>query len=167
MNDTLPWPVSLDTPTGALLAIDPGTNESGWVILDADNRVAAAGIHTNHQLLTTVARWNGELAIEMIASYGMPVGREVFETCLWVGRFIQAYPHSGLVRLVYRQDVKTHLCHSSSATDTNIRVALIDLIGPTGTKKNPGPTYGISKHMWAALAVAATVRELQPEGITA
>jgi len=40
------------------------------------------------------------------------------------------------------------------AKDANIRQALLDLIGPQGTKKTPGPTYGIKSHTWAALAVA-------------
>ena len=40
------------------------------------------------------------------------------------------------------------------AKDGNVRQALIDLIGEQGTKKNKGPTYGISSHSWAALAVA-------------
>jgi hypothetical protein len=40
------------------------------------------------------------------------------------------------------------------AKDANIRQALIDKIGPQGTKAQPGPTYGIKSHSWAALAVA-------------
>jgi hypothetical protein len=35
-----------------------------------------------------------------------------------------------------------------------VRQALIDRLGPQGTKKNPGPTYGMRSHLWAALAVA-------------
>jgi hypothetical protein len=34
-----------------------------------------------------------------------------------------------------------------------VRQALIDRLGPQGTKKNPGPTYGMRSHLWAALAV--------------
>jgi hypothetical protein len=40
------------------------------------------------------------------------------------------------------------------AKDANIRQALIDKLGAVGTKKAPGPLYGISGHLWAALAVA-------------
>jgi hypothetical protein len=87
----------------------------------------------------------------MIASYGMAVGREVFETCVWIGRFAEIARQP--VQLVYRRDVKLHLCHSPRAKDANVRQALIDRLGPQGTKKNPGPTYGMKSHLWAALAV--------------
>ncbi|WP_274347012.1 hypothetical protein [Xanthomonas campestris] len=103
------------------------------------------------------------LAIEMIASYGMPVGREVFETCVWVGRYQQAWRSPEAVQLVYRRDVKLHLCGNAKAKDANIRQALLDLIGPQGTKRAPGPTYGVKSHAWAALGVAATVAGITPE----
>jgi hypothetical protein len=45
------------------------------------------------------------------------------------------------------------------AKDQNIRQALIDRLGPPGTKKNPGPTYGVTSHMWSALAVAVTAHD--------
>src|SRR5699024_5972970 len=103
------------------------------------------------------------LVVEMIASDGMPVGREVFETCLWIGRFIQA---AGGAELVYRRDVKLHLCGSARAKDANIRQALIDRFGPgrekaIGIKAQPGPLYGFKRDMWAALAVAVTYADAQ------
>lgn len=76
-----------------------------------------------------------DIVIEMIASYGMPVGKEVFETCVWIGKFAQA---SGLKEnYIYRKDEKINLCHSMKAKDSNIRQALIDRFGPVGTKRNP------------------------------
>lgn len=148
-----------------ILAIDPGTTESGWVLL-ADGHVCESGVLPNPQMLLRIrnALWDSTLAIEMIASYGMAVGREVFETCVWIGRFQQAWHAPEAVRLVYRRDVKMFLCGSPRAKDPNIRQALLDLLGPQGTKKAPGPTYGVKSHAWPALGVAATVAQLQPAG---
>ncbi len=107
------------------------------------------------------------LAIEMIASYGMPVGKEVFETAFWAGRFAQAW-EPGAWDLVYRKDVKVHLCGSFRAKDGNVRAALLDKFGGAkeaqGTKKTPGALYGISGDKWSALAVAVTWAETK--GIT-
>ncbi len=145
-----------------VLAIDPGTFESGWVWLDG-GVVRDSGVLKNEEILAnviTVACQLAEpptLAIEMIASYGMPVGAEVFETCVWIGRFVQAWTLPSKPRLVFRRDVKLHLCGTSKAKDPHIRQRLLDVVGPPGTKKAPGPTYGVKSHAWAALAVAATV----------
>jgi hypothetical protein len=100
----------------------------------------------------------------MVASYGMPVGATVFETCVWIGRFIQAvcevgFPAEKIVR-IYRKDEKMNLCHSMKAKDSNIRQALIDRFGIVGTKKEPGYFYGFKKDMWAAMAVAVTYHDL-------
>jgi len=142
-----------------ILAIDPGPTESGYVYF-SEGKALESGCEPNRYILDMLRfgdGWPAEtLAIEMIASYGMPVGREVFETCVWIGRFVQAWREPDEVRLVYRQDVKLHLCGSPRAKDPNVRQALLDLVGPQGTKKAPGPTYGIKSHAWAALGVAVT-----------
>lgn len=140
----------------SILAIDPGTTESGWCVFK-QGKVLASGVASNDDVLDMISGGLGdEMAIEMVASYGMAVGKEVFETVLWIGRFQQARRTPEAVRLIYRKDVKMHLCGSTRAKDANVRQALIDLIGPRGTKKNPGPTYGVTSHAWAALAVAVT-----------
>lgn len=139
-----------------ILAIDPGTTESAFVVWDGTlidsgfvpNSVVREFFRGRLSFLQAE-----RLAIEMIACYGMAVGKETFETCLWVGRFIEcAQPKP--VQMVYRQQVKLHLCNSARAKDPNVRQALIDKHGAPGTKKTPGKTYGISGHLWAALAVA-------------
>lgn len=148
-----------------ILGIDPGTAESGWALYDEDRngkRVKACGVLPNAEMLAKVSTYTDDqpviLAIEMIASYGMAVGKEVFETCVWIGRFMQAWHTPGSVKLVYRKEVKQHLCGTLKAKDANIRQALIDMIGPQGTKNAPGPTYGIKAHAWPALAVAVTLQ---------
>ena len=154
-----------------ILALDPGTTETGWALYDGE-RVHASGVDSNGLILAALQiRSLGRdlpipdsLAIEMIASYGMAVGREVFETCVWIGRFQQAWHKPEAVRLVYRRDVKLHLCENSKAKDANIRQALLDKLGPQGAKKAPGPTYGVKSHAWAALGVAVTAAETRAEG---
>lgn len=74
----------------------------------------------------------------MIASYGMAVGKDVFETCIWIGRFTELARLQNIeVEYIYRKDEKINLCNSMKAKDSNIRQALIDRFGEVGTKKNP------------------------------
>ncbi len=144
-----------------ILALDPGTEETGHVLYE-NGRVLRCGVSTNETVRVVLENLNGPvdvLAIEMVASYGMAVGREVFETCVWIGRFQQMWRDPDAVKRVPRRDVKIHLCHSMKAKDANIRQALIDRLGPVGTKKNPGPLYGVTSHAWAALALAVTVAD--------
>jgi hypothetical protein len=149
-----------------IFSIDPGTTVSGWCEIgrmpeDGRIRVIESGVMDNDELIKFIDAKNRHaylLAIEMIASYGMPVGREVFETCVFIGRLIERW--DATYRLVYRKDVKLHLCGSSRAKDANIRQALLDKVGPAGCKKEPGPTYGVKSHAWAALAVATTALEV-------
>lgn len=148
-----------------ILAIDPGPVQSALVLLGPDRKIIQASIEGNEHvagILRTGATYDGwpHVAIEMIASYGMPVGAEVFETCTWIGRFEEAYPHRDLLLRCFRKDVVLHLCGTNRAGDSNVRQALIDYLGPPGTKKNPGPTYGIVKDMWAALGVAVYAHNL-------
>lgn len=149
-----------------VLAIDPGPTESAFVIFVNGNRVPIHAKLPNEQLLREVEKTPSAdvLLIEQIASFGMAVGAEVFETCVWSGRFIQAWEfgHSRLPwDRVKRHEVKSELCKTQKAKDANIRQALIDRFGPgkekaIGTKRQPGPLYGIAGDEWSALAVAVT-----------
>lgn len=148
-----------------ILAIDPGTTQSGWCLLE-DGIPVAFGVLPNACMMVEISNIDADImAVEMIASYGMAVGREVFDTCVWIGRFQQAWRDPGAVVLVYRKDVKMHLCGTTKAKDSNIRQALLDSYPSTGggatpqvgTKSQPGPLYGVSSHVWPALGVAVTV----------
>lgn len=157
----------------SILAIDPGCTDSAYITIDqATRRPLDFGKIPNTQLLDQLCdRDLGEqvdhLAIEMIASYGMPVGREVFETCVWIGRFDMA-AYSVTTSLVYRQPVKTHHCHSSKASDANVAQALKDRFAygisnhGKGTKAQPGWFYGFKADIWQAYALAVYVADTFP-----
>lgn len=142
--------------SGRIIGIDPGPRESAFVVWDGE-RVVSSGDLPNQELATYLDSACSPIACEWIESFGMAVGREVFETVFAVGMFSQ---HVDRLRLVPRRDVKLHLCQSPRARDGNIRQALIDRFGEVGSKKNPGPLFGISQHRWAALAVAVTAFDL-------
>lgn len=142
-----------------LLAIDPGPKESACLYYDTGTKLP-----TRWAVVANSSAWMHAdvLAIEMVASYGMPVGADVFETCVAIGRLVERFrgPHA----YIYRKDVKLHLCGSPRANDANVRQALIDRYGPgkakaVGLKASPGPLYGMSSHCWAALGVAITASE--------
>jgi hypothetical protein len=149
-----------------ILAIDPGPTESALVVyIPGTRKVKQAGKVRNEHLVKHIGMWSHDaanttcvLVVEMIASYGMPVGAEVFETCVWIGRFLQAW--TGPSETLYRTAIKHHICGSTRAKDGNVRQALIDAFGgkekAIGKKASPGPLYAIKGDMWSALAVAVT-----------
>ena len=158
-----------------LTAIDPGTTQSAWVTLDDQFKLLDFGKDDNDTLLQVVANAGREhdsrIACEMIASYGMPVGREVFETCVWIGRFKQIASDLGVpFQYVYRKDEKLEICGNPRAKDANIRRGLdanirrglierfarFDFQNGRGTEAKPDYFYGFKADMWAAMAVAVT-----------
>lgn len=175
--------------TGDLIfAIDPGNTESGYVITDMDLKPITFGKIANEKLLNEIrdeihhAGRHGQkiyFAVEMIASYGMPVGKEVFDTCLWIGRFLErihAWNRYNVIgqppvmpELIYRKDEKLTICSSPRANDATIRQALVDRFAPgesnygKGTKKAPGWFYGFRADIWQAYAVAVTYHDMYLE----
>lgn len=151
-----------------VLAIDPGPVESAYVIWDGA-KIIDSKITTNEEVRSVVRASTNPfsetdidvdvVAVEMIASYGMAVGKEVFETCLQIGRFQECITVENRFRLVYRRDVKLHHCGTSRATDSNVRQSLIDKHGSPGTKKAQGRTYGLKSHLWQAFAIATFISE--------
>ena len=148
-----------------VLALDPGDTQTGYCFIDAETlRPIRFGKEDNQSVLLLVQLEAYDLLVsERVASYGMAVGRNVFETCEWVGRYTQA-SHAPVV-YIYRQEEKLHICHDSRAKDSNIRRALIDrfaqhdLKNGRGTKKKPDWFYGFKKDVWAAYAAGITYIE--------
>lgn len=156
-----------------ILAIDPGNIESGIVLLDESLKPIEAGKYTNenvrYELRRNILKYGHDLniAIEMVACYGMAVGASVFDTCVWIGRFKEmAEEHNMNVTYIYRKDEKMNLCGSMKAKDSNIVQALIDRFAPNtpnkgkGNKKEPGWFYGFKKDIWQAYAVGVTYHDM-------
>lgn len=158
-----------------ILAIDPGNVESAYCFIDGNSlKPGAFDKVINEKLLDLIHSFDcfyecalpDVVVIERVASYGMAVGKEVFQTCEWVGRFTEAVLAQGVtVEYIYRKDEKLHICHDSRAKDGNIRRALIDrfakydLKNGKGTKAKPDWFYGFWADIWAAYAVAITWAE--------
>jgi hypothetical protein len=148
-----------------IVGVDPGPDKSGYIELDSRHPMMPVFLpgHVGNDEL----RWRLHnppsprcLAIESITSYGMPVGQSTFDTCIWIGRFIERWP--GPYVLVSRPQAVIHLCGSLRATAANVNQAIRDRHKPSGggarpevgTKAKPGPLYGVTGHAWSALAVA-------------
>ena len=75
-----------------IIAIDPGNRQSAYCVIDCNTlKPLEFGKVDNEELRNKLVFANEQgwqwAVIEMVASYGMAVGREVFDTVLWIGRF--------------------------------------------------------------------------------
>lgn len=145
-----------------ILAIDPGPAWSAWVFLDVETcaPIEVAKEPNGHVLarLHDLSTSVQQVAVEMVASYGMAVGADVFDTVVWIGRYVEA-ARACDPRLITRRDVKLHHCGNPSANDANITQALRDRFAPgqpnygKGTKAAPGWFHGFSEDIWQAYAL--------------
>ena len=148
-----------------VMGIDPGNRESAYCVVDLpEMRPVRFGKVVNEDLIEIIctAQDVDRFAIERVACYGMPVGREVFDTCEWIGRYTQIITdwYDVMPGFVLRMEEKERICHDARAGDANIRRALIDrfathdLKNGKGTKKEPDWFFGFASDVWAAYAVA-------------
>lgn len=167
-----------------VLAVDPGTEKSGVVVFDFVESCVVKAEEMTNDVLLGLLRLSEDydfFAIETVEGMGQIVGKSIFETCIWIGRFQEAWESNTGINAtrISRGDEKILLCGAKTVkdpetgkrrgvSDAMIRRALIDLFPETGggkvpqvgTKKKPGPLYGVKGHMWSALAVAVTWAEI-------
>lgn len=157
-----------------IFAIDPGSTHSGWVIFNTDTKsVEHAGNDENQKietLLESVARNKSvdALLVEKPQLIGQQIWEQILDTCIWVGRYWKTWIFTvGFVGIYFysSQEVKRTLLGRMNVpnADSELRQFLLSYYGETGTKKAPGPTYGVSKHAWRALALVATFEEVQQQ----
>lgn len=162
-----------------IFAIDPGNIQSAYCVMEErpgeDYALLEFGKYPNGECMERMLDWldrekkPDSVVIERVASYGLAVGREVFETCEWIGRFSQSAEAWVPVDYIYRKDEKITICGNMKAKDSNIRQALIDrfakhdLKNGKGTKKDPDYFYGVAADVWASIAVAVSYLDMKNE----
>lgn len=159
-----------------IVGIDPGNEQSAYCIVDEDLRPVHFGKMINELMYEQMVKDLQELspddyvefAIERIASYGMPVGATVLDTCVWIGQLKERLRAFQLT-FIFRKQEAVMLCHSARGNDATIKQALIDRFAKgvphygKGSKKNPGWFYGFRADIWAAYAIAVTKHDLDEE----
>lgn len=141
-----------------LIACDPGTYDSGVVVIGGGDRILLAEQMPNEDFIGYMKDWpSWHVVIERLHGQGKNIGRETFEACEWVGRFVQAAGPER-VTLIRRVDLRFHWTGDTSGDDAALKRAVMDEYGgkeiAIGSKKNPGPLAIIkSPHCWQALAL--------------
>jgi hypothetical protein len=151
-----------------VLALDPGPTGSALVVFDLITggplyAFACQNGDMRHELATDLSGAD-LLIVELTKPYARQtqnghsyVPTEVQTAAFEAGRMVEAWGKS--FELMTRTDVKKWLLGRATGTDANVRDCLYDRYGGSrksavGTKKAPGPLYGIVKDQMAALAVA-------------
>lgn len=148
-----------------LIAIDPGPEHSGLVIyrtgaepavLFSEAKLTWAEVVKRLDLARSYEYYDCCVICERVSA-GAVSGHHIIETAEVVGRVVQACEDRGLlVRLRYRREVLKALGVGGGASkDALVRQVVLELHpGGVGTKKAPGPLYGVSSHAWQALGLA-------------
>lgn len=169
-----------------IMAIDPGTTESAYVILDDQYQIISADKVGNDVILSIIADAPGldAVIIEDIeprysstdrSAAGAVMGQSTIETIKAFGRFSwQAALRGLIVGSIFRRDERSCLIPTKrnglpplpetapKHADGQIRASLIrrfarhDKERGRGTKANPDTFYGFHGDMWQAMAVGVT-----------
>lgn len=169
-----------------IMAIDPGTTESAYVILDDQYQIISADKVGNDVILSIIADAPGldAVIIEDIeprysstdrSAAGAVMGQSTIETIKAFGRFSwQASLRGLMVGSIFRRDERSCLIPTKrnglpplpetapKHADGQIRASLIrrfarhDQERGRGTKANPDTFFGFHGDMWQAMAVGVT-----------
>lgn len=158
-----------------ILAIDPGPEKSSAVVWDAEaERVVEGGDQEENAGIVVRLRNRppagcGVLVIERPVIMGKNATAALLETSRWAGVFEGSWP--GIVDRITYHRVRSHLTRCVNANEATVKQSLISRFSPSGfgpqgkgTKANPGPFYGVTGHMWSAVAVAVAWWDLRGGG---
>lgn len=148
-----------------ILAIDPGNEESAFVLFDEKNeKILESGKLVNETLCekikTDIKNKADICCIEMLSAYGQ-VGKTVLDTCVWVGIFAESFGRTK-VEFIFRKSIVTFLTGSPKSNDSAIRTVMISRYGDgnTRSKQKGNILEGLKADMWQALALAVYKSDL-------
>jgi len=110
-----------------VLGIDPGPSESAFALVSEDLQVLSAEKVQNESLIERIRQDPpAHVAIESIQSYGMAVGRSVFDTCFFIGELIRTCKDAGIPFTLYpRPEYTRRICGVGKVNDAVLRQALL------------------------------------------
>jgi hypothetical protein len=147
-----------------ILAIDPGNEQSAFVVFDEKTeKILDFGKFDNEALYLQVrllSETTDVCCIEMLSAYGQ-VGKTVLDTCVWCGIFAEAYGRHK-VEFLFRKSIVTALTGSPRSNDSAIRTLMITRFGNgnTRSKQTGNILEGLTADMWQALAIAVYKSDL-------
>ncbi len=149
-----------------ILGIDPGSTKSGWALWQPGRKVHASGNEPggaweNERFInacrTAPSLDNIDLVvIERIVIYQASTD-DIHNTIVYYGRLIEVLNQRGAnVMLLKRSEICKILGISGGkgSRDAKVTARMKEIVGDPGTKKEPGPAYGVSGHSWQALSAA-------------
>lgn len=154
-----------------ILAIDPGPERSSWAtwststerIVQGEDQVENAKLVSFFRAVSELEPGPDsvrQLVVERPVVMGSKrVANDLVETAYWAGVFAGAWPGDA-DRLTYKK-ASIAITGDSGANEAYVKQALVSRFAPSGygkegkgTVKAPGPFYGVTGHMWSAVAVA-------------
>jgi Holliday junction resolvasome RuvABC endonuclease subunit len=111
----------------AIVGVDPGPVESAYAIVTEGQQVLRADKVGNESLIERIRQDPpAHVAIESIQSYGMAVGRSVFDTCFFIGELIRTCKDAGIPFTLYpRPEYTRRICGVGKVNDAVLRQALL------------------------------------------
>lgn len=147
-----------------LCTVDPGTRETGYLYVNViGNRLllppVECGVKYNSAFAARLLSTRPALVVCEKFEGGRFFGKSSIETVMFIGELKALCRVEGIkFILLPRRYVRKAVTGKGSGKGMDVRVrrALIDYYGEPGTKKEPGKTFKITSHIWAALGLAHT-----------
>lgn len=158
-----------------IIAFDPGNEQTGWVVVLADNsKLLYKNKENNSECLTKLSIFlNKEkfnivkVGIEYVSSYGMATNQTVLDTATFSGILACIFKINNIpCEFIFRKSIKMFLCGSVRAKDSEVNCRVREYVGEDNTQKKPNiwywnesvEKYGGYKYanndIYAAIAVA-------------